>query len=201
MNQTIQNEWSISQTTPAPLLTPSDLYSHLRLFPEGSPESHPDDDLITAYIGAATQAVENYTQRSLVQRTVTLKRADLSERLYLPVYPVLSVDSITYLDRNGDEQTLTDFTFIGDTIPAWVEIEDPPDVLDKGRPVTFTVTAGYPSEESPPAGDLVPETFKIAAKLMVGNLYENRESVSDKTPHAMPHSFEYLLHPLRVLGV
>jgi len=61
------------------------------------------------------------------------------------------------------------------------------------------VTAGYAVEDSPPRP--VPEIFKSAVKLMVGNLYENRESVSDKTPYAMPHSFEYLLHPHRVMSV
>jgi uncharacterized phiE125 gp8 family phage protein len=198
-NQTISNQWSISQAKPNPLLTPSDLYGHLRLFADES--GHPDDALIAAYIAAATQAVESYTQRALMPREVTLKRANLSARLELPVYPVARVESITYVDRDGDNQTLTDFRFIGDTIPAYLEIDAPPDVLGEGRPVTVTVTAGYLSDDSPALPD-VPETFKVAAKLMVGNLYENRESVSmDKAPHAMPHSFEYLLHPLRVIGV
>lgn len=190
-NETIKNNWSISQALPTPLLTPSDLHTHLRLFAQNG--EHPDDDYIATLIAAATQAVEDYTQRALVQREVTLKRADLTERLDLPVYPVASVDNITYLDRDGNEQTLTGWRFIGDTVPAFIELDVVPDVIDEGRPVTIVVTAGY---------DIVPAVFEMATKLMVGNLYENRESVTtERQAYALPQSFEYLLHPHRVLGV
>ena len=199
MNDTIRNNWSISQTQPNPLLTPEDLHSHLRLFVSGSPPGHPDDDYITALIAAATQAAEDYMQRALMPRTVTLKRETFASRLYLPVYPVLSVDSITYTDPDGDTQTLTDFTFV-DAQPAYIDIESPPRVSDKGRPVTIVVTAGYGVENSPPQP--VPEIFKSAVKLMVGNLYENRETVVVGTiTSQLPQSFEYLLHPHRVMGV
>ena len=201
MNQTIRNEWSISQTLPTPLLTPTDLHPHLRLFTEGSPPSHPDDECIEALIAAATASAEDYTQRAFTQRTVTLKRANLSTRLYLPVVPVQSVDSITYIDQAGDEQTLTDFRFV-DAEPAWIEIDSPPAVSDKGRPVTITVTAGYPSETSPPSADGVPASVKHAVKLTVGHFYENRESVVvANIVHRVPQTVEHLLHPLRVLGV
>ena len=199
MNDTIRNNWSMSQTQPNPLLTPEDLHSHLRLFPTGSPPAHPDDDYITALIAASTQAAEDYMQRALMPRTVTLKRERFARRLYLPVYPVLSVDSITYTDPDGDSQTLTDFTFT-DAQPAYIDIESPPHVFDKGRPVTIMVTAGYAVEDSPPRP--VPEIFKSAVKLMVGNLYENRETVVVGTiTSQLPQSFEYLLHPHRVMGV
>ena len=138
-------------------------------------------------------------QRALMPRTVTLKREVFASRLYLPVYPVLSVDSITYTDPDGNSQTLTDFTFT-DAQPAYIDIESPPHVFDKGRPVTIVVTAGYAVEDSPPQP--VPEVFKSAVKLMVGNLYENRESVTASTiVQKLPQSFEYLLHPHRVMGV
>lgn len=198
MNQTIKNEWSISQTLPTPLLTASDLHSHLRLF---TPPSHPDDDYIEALIAAATQAAEDYTQRAFVQRTVTLKRSDLRDKLYLPVYPVVSVDSITYTDTEGDAQTLTGFRFV-DTLPAYIEIDEPPEVKDEGLPVTITVTAGYPSETSPVSGDQVPQVIKHAVRLMVGHMYENREAVNiGNITSKIPLAYEYLLHPHRVIGV
>ena len=197
-NETIQNNWSIRQSQPSPLLTPSDLYTHLRLFPQNG--AHPDDAYITALIAAATQAAEDYTQRAFMPRTVMLSRSHWADRLFLPVNPVQSVDSITYLDKDGNEQTLTDFTFVGDTVPAYIDIHKQPEVSDKGRPITITMAAGYAIHDSPP--EPVPAVFEMAVKLMVGNLYENRESVTtEREAYALPQSFEYLLHPHRVLGV
>ena len=120
----------------------------------------------------------------------------------LPVYPVRSVESITYLDREGDEQTLAEFRFIGDQIPAMLEIDSPPTVKDGGRNITVTLTAGYPSNDSPPSSDLVPDGIKQAIMLMTGHFFENRESVVlGSTATHVPQSFEYLLHPYRVIGV
>ena len=172
----------------------------MRLFVDGS--SHPEDSSISAYIAAATDATENYTQLSLAQRTVTLKAERFSKEMELPVYPVLSVESITYLDREGDEQALTDFRFIGDQIPAMLEIDSPPSVKEGGRNITVTLTAGYPSNDSPPSADLVPDGIKQAIMLMTGHFFENRESVVIGTiTSEVPQSFEYLLHPYRVIGV
>lgn len=49
-----------------------DCYAHLRLDPDGSPPTHPDDTLLTGQIVAARIYAENQQQRSLIQRTLRL---------------------------------------------------------------------------------------------------------------------------------
>ena len=123
----------------------------------------------------------------------------------LPVFPVLSVDSITYIDIDGIEQTVaaSSIQTITDHIPAIVVLDDVPSVDgDTLNAVTITVTAGIESGNSPPNADKIPEQVKQAIKLMVGHFYENREAVSiDGTPSTVPFATDALLWPHRVVGI
>jgi uncharacterized phiE125 gp8 family phage protein len=185
----------------------SQAQSHLRLFVENG--SHPDDDLIELYIDAATGAAEDYLQRYLAQRTVRLKRdefppenADGEVIIDLPVYPVISVDSVTYVDANGATQTLTGFEVDSNSVPARIRVVSPPDVQKGLSKLTIDLTAGYGSGTSPASADLIPSSIKQAVLLMVGQMYEHRENVIvGQGATEVPMAFEYLLHPHRVLGV
>ena len=183
------------------------VHQHLRLFTEYG--QHPDDDLIELYISAATGAAEDYLQRYLTQRTLRLKRDDFPTEnqdgvtiITLPVYPVLSVDSITYVDLAGATQTLTGYEVDSDSVPARIRVLEPPDVKDGLSGLTINVTVGYASGDSPATADLIPAQIKQAILLMVGQLYEHRENVVVGTiATELPKTFEYLLHPHRVIGV
>ena len=63
-----------------------------------------------------------------------------------------------------------------------------------------TATAACANFLNMPAADLVvavPAPVKSAALLLVGNLYENRESMGDR-PYSKNPTFEALLNPYRV---
>jgi len=188
-------------------VTLSQTQSHLRLFVENG--SHPDDDLIELYIDAATGAAEDYLQRYLAQRTVRLKRDDFPTEnadgeviINLPVYPVISVDSITYVDRDGATQTLTGYEVDSASVPARIRIVEPPDVETGLSKLTIDLTLGYGSGTSPASADLIPSSIKQAILLMVGQMYEHRENVVvGQGASEVPMAFQYLLHPHRVLGV
>ena len=188
-------------------MTLSQTQSHLRLFVENG--SHPDDDLIELYIDAATGAAEDYLQRYLAQRTIRLKRDDFPTEnadgeviIDLPAYPVISVDSITYVDRQGATQTLTGYEVDSERVPARIRIVEPPDVEKGLSKVTIDLTVGYGSGTSPASADLIPSSIKQAILLMVGQMYEHRENVVVGTiATELPKTFEYLLHPHRVIGV
>ena len=183
------------------------VHQHLRLFTEYG--QHPDDDLIELYISAATGAAEDYLQRYLAQRTLRLKRDDFPTEnqdgvtiITLPVYPVLSVDSINYVDLAGATQTLTGYEVDSDSIPARIRVLEPPDVKEGLSGLTINVTVGYASGDSPATADLIPAQIKQAILLMVGQMYEHRENVVVGTiATELPKTFEYLLHPHRVIGV
>lgn len=209
MNETIKNNWSVTQLTQATYQPVSlrQVHQHLRLFTEYG--QHPDDDLIELYISAATGAAEDYLQRYLAQRTLRLKRDDFPTEnqdgvtiITLPVYPVLSVDSINYVDLAGATQTLTGYEVDSDSIPARIRVLEPPDVKEGLSGLTINVTVGYASGDSPATADLIPAQIKQAILLMVGQLYEHRENVVVGTiATELPKTFEYLLHPHRVIGV
>ena len=199
--------WTIKQTTEPAYqpITLEEARDHLRLVASGSPLSHPDDSTVEAYIKAATGYAEDRTNKVFAQREFTLKRNSFSRVMELPVFPVLSVDSITYIDIDGIEQTVaaSSIQTITDHIPAIVVLDDVPSVDgDTLNAVTITVTAGIESANSPPDADKIPEQVKQAIKLMVGHFYENREAVSiDGTPSTVPFATDALLWPHRVVGI
>jgi len=94
----------------------------------------------------------------------------------VPVPPLQSVSSITYLDNNGDSQTLAASKYDVDAssepgriAPAFGETW--PDTRDVNNAVTVTFIAGYTTAA------LVPDTIKHAIKMITGHWYENREEV------------------------
>lgn len=195
--------WTIRQTT-EPSYEPVTLErarQHLRLVATGSPESHPDDDLVNDYITAARVMAEQFTDRIIVQREYDLRATAFAHYMTLPVAPVVSIDSIEYTDTDGASQTFTDYVVDLNREPARLYIEDPPSIEDDSR-IVLTVTAGYRSGESPPGADLVPQTIKQAILMLVGHFYENRETVNiGNITSKVPMAFEALLWPHRLAGV
>lgn len=199
--------WTIKQTTEPDYqpVTLSEARDHLRLVATGSPASHPDDSTVEAYIKAATGYAEDRTNKVFAQRTFTLKRNDFERYMELPIFPVLSVDSITYIDNEGANQTMdaSNYQTITDRIPALIKLEDVPSVdEDTLNAVTITVTAGFESDNSPPDADKIPDSIKQAVKLMVGHFYENRESVViGDSVSSVPFATDALLWPHRIIGL
>ena len=197
--------WTIKQTTEPAYqpITLEEARSHVRLVASGG--THPDDSDLEAYIKAATGYAEDRTNKVFAQRTFTLKRDSFRRVMELPVFPVLSVDSITYIDGDGAEQTMaaSDYQFVPDRVPAILQLEDVPTVDgDTLNAVTITVTAGIESDNSPPDAGKIPEQVKQAIKLMVGHFYENRESVNiGNITSTIPFATDALLWPHRVIGI
>jgi hypothetical protein len=68
-----------------------------------------DDDLyVTQLIEDATQEIENYIESDIAKTTNTYEFYEFSSNcLIIKRSPLISVDSISYLDSNGDSQTIT----------------------------------------------------------------------------------------------
>lgn len=139
-----------------------------------------DDDLIRSYAQAAFDHIEGVTWRALVTQTLKLTLPRFATPILLPRDPIQSVDSVKYLDLNGDEQTLTvsdDWVAYTDSNPvqvrpayqkSWPSARFVPDAIR----VTFT--AGYGTN----VRDL-PDSIVQAALLIIGDLFEHRESSRD----------------------
>jgi uncharacterized phiE125 gp8 family phage protein len=142
------------------------LKSHVRV------DFDEDDALLSLYLSAATSHFERATRRLLSQQTRTLKLGAFIDSM-IPFPPLVSLTSVSYVDGDGNAQTLAaDRYQLDQTKPiAQIRFLDPlpdldPDASDR---VTVTYVAGW---NSPPA-DVVRAVLELAA-----GYYLTRESVA-----------------------
>ena len=167
----------------------SDFSSHSRI------DSTGDSALVTLYLRAARQLVENDSHRALVNRTVTcqLDRFPAGrDVLWLPKPPLVSVASITYVDTAGASTTMASTDYVVDTrsMPGRVQPRYGsvwPSAQQRLGAVTLTYTAGYGA-----ASTDVPETDRQAIRMLVGHWYEHREAVGD-VPKEMEFAYTTLV--------
>lgn len=144
-----------------------------------------DDSLIQAMIEAAVDHVEDMLTRDLVERTRAWKFDDLrGDLIRLPIAPVQSITSIGYTDSNGNSQTVASSVYGLDNgiTPPLIYLKDGqtwPSARGARNDVTVTFVTGYASTGASPVTMAdVPNPIKHALKLIVGDLYENREAQS-----------------------
>lgn len=177
-------------------MTLADAKLHLRI------DDTSQDAFVQTLIDAATNAIEGYTHRSLITQTwrFSLDRFPypypgngswsvdplfvqqpsvggwLAEPIRLPRPNLLTVVSVTYLDQTGQRVTLDPsvYTVSTDELPGTVSLtygQSWPNALYLRNSIQITYTAGY----GPSATD-VPPALIHAAKLVIGDLYVNREA-------------------------
>jgi uncharacterized phiE125 gp8 family phage protein len=189
-------------------ITLADARLHLKLDASGSPASHPDDELVRALMQAAREWCEDYTRRAFVQRTVRLNLDRFPEyigdiELWSP--PVASVTGITYLDEDGASQTLATsvYTVDLDVLPPRITLklgQAWPATADLPQAVKVTYLAGYAPTTSPADYRAnVPASVKAAMKLIIGDLYQNREAQAAMQLYEN-RAAKALLSPLKVWG-
>lgn len=199
---------SVKTAPPVEPVTLEEARSHLRLVAIGSPASHPDDDFIESAIQGAREHAENFMRRTIIETEFEWSFDDFPRKaLTLPRNPALSVSEVAYTDTDGDPQTFTDYTeSFGDSESILVPGYDKewPDTRAHTGDVTITFKAGYPVKSGSPDDYRanVPAAIKRAILLLVGHLYENRETVNiGNITNKVPMAFESLLWPYRVLDV
>lgn len=145
--------------------------AHLRI------DTTDDDTLITAMIGAATQAAEHMTGRALMAQTWELTLDAFPSALELTRVPVQSITSITYADSTGASTVLSNTLYALDNadefgfayvVPVYAGVW--PETRDEINAVKVRYVAGYADAAS------VPESIKSWIKLQVGSMYEGREA-------------------------
>lgn len=137
-----------------------------------------DDDYITACITAARIWAENFQRRAYVTTVFDLALDIWPENgvIELPRPPLVSVGSVKYYDEEETEYTFASSSYIVDTIgqPGRIVLKWdslwPSETLRRANGVIVRFTAGYGG------ADDVPEVVKQAMKLVIGDLYENREN-------------------------
>lgn len=176
---------------------------HCRVDGFGESPPHEDEALISALIPVAREHVEDYTGRALALSTWEQRADCLADVLPLRVRPVASVESVTYIDVDGVEQTLDAALWRFDDNPAapcvrrvWGATY--PLTRGEADAVRIHYTAGPTDGESPNPHPL-PRPLYQAVLLILGDLYENREStLTGSIAVELPNGAKALMNPYRV---
>ena len=144
------------------------------------------NDVITALITAARRYVESWTNRTLVTTTYEYYVEDFSrcspQEIQIPKSTINSITSITYIDGNGDTQTLENTVYGFDNVSPintvfLLPTQSWPDVQTQPNAVKITFPAGYGNAAA------VPENFKTVIKMRVAELFEHREANTTAPRH------------------
>jgi uncharacterized phiE125 gp8 family phage protein len=166
---------------------------HLRV----DPALTEDDDLIRGLIATATQAAEHRTGRALMTQTWDLGIDRFAPVIEIDKSPVQLIESVKYLDGSGVLQALDPSTYVlddfsepGRLAPAYGRCW--PEALCQVNAVRIRFKAGYADAAA------VPKAIKQWMLLLIGTLYENRETVIvGATVQELPH-IDGLLDPHKV---
>lgn len=158
-----------------------------------------EDTYITSLIQAAREHAEDATGLALLEQTwrATFDNGTLPDGLLveLPRPPLISVDSITYLDTDGNSQTLStdNYTVDTDARPGRILFSDMPSIKATLAALTINYTCGFADADS------VPMKIKQAMLLMITHWFEIRQPVMVGTiTSKVPISAEPLLRSERI---
>jgi uncharacterized phiE125 gp8 family phage protein len=178
-------------TPPEPFITLDQAKGHLRV--TGSDE----DSLIDIYRAAACAHIDGpltWLGRSVGQQTLRAYFDSFDDDLLrLPGAPLLTVSSVVYDAEDGTATSVAAELYTLDLAGALVAHgESWPTARDRAGAVRVEYTAGYAA---------VPKPIVAAALLMIGDLYQNRETTAlEAKVSAVPMSttVEALLSPYRI---
>jgi uncharacterized phiE125 gp8 family phage protein len=165
-----------------------------------------EDSDILGYIYAATEVAENYMQRQLVSATWVLSVPlptysnyyGLSPATcwitYLPIGKVTGITTVKYYDSNNALQTLAatnNWEYVDDNAGQYIRWISLPSTYDRTDAIEITYTAGWSAQEE------IPESIKVAIKMLVGEFYRHREASAELTMKEVPFSVQRLLNKYR----
>lgn len=189
----------VVQTAPAAEpITTAEAKTHLRV------DNSDDDTYIGTLITAARRWVENTCGLALVNTTydgAIDAFPHVDGAIVFPKYPLSSVTSVTYYDDDLSTSTVfSSSNYQVDTFkrPPRIVLKNgaswPSDSLRLSSGVVVRFVAGYGA-----SGSNVPEDIKHAIKLLVGQLYANREpEVTGATIAPIAFTLDALLAPHRL---
>lgn len=149
-----------------------------------------DNDTIAAMIAAARRQVEALTGRALIRQVWRLELDEVpdDDELMLPRPPLVSVDSVQYVDSAGATQTWSSTLYqvqsddAGRAMLAPAYGEAWPTVRCQFGAFKVQYTAGYGD-----TADYVPEQARVAIKMMAAFLYQHRGDDDAKVPDYIRH--------------
>lgn len=183
-------------------ITIEEAKSHLNF---ASAEHERDGDVLR-WIKAARHKLERDTGLALrgpqTWRVTVEQFPSFRQSLYLPVWPVLSIESFAYVDRDGAEQDLltspSNFLLASSGRPAQlglIESASWPTDTRKFNPGTLTLTAGWADVAD------VPTDLLMAQLKLIGDFAGFRESRLIGQLGDAPMAYDDLIAPWVLPGV
>ena len=174
----------------------ADAKDHLRVERDDT-----DFDLdIESLILAAQDYVESETHLTsiTVSYQATFDGFPEDGPMKIPGWPMISIDSITYVDEIGAQVPLNSYQSDLSQSPVLIcpDVGEEWPVTQEGalRPVVVTFTAGYGADDLS-----MPPMLKAMVKLLVAHWFKNREAISNKgVVTTYPLAFEALRDQVRV---
>jgi uncharacterized phiE125 gp8 family phage protein len=161
------------------------------------------DALIAGLISAAVAHLDGWSGilgRCLINQTWRQAWTVWEDELRLP-FPNVSAVTLTYYDQNNVQQTVaaSAYELIEDAMGSLIRFNstfDPPELYeDRTDAVRCSLVAGYGTAASD-----VPESLKVAIKMLVAQWYANRE-VSGPQSFAVPLGFDAIVSPFKKIGM
>lgn len=157
-----------------------------------------EDALISIYIAAARATAEKRMARAIIAQTWELAQDAFTEKIILPLAPIMSVTSVKYKDSAGAVQTVpsTDYALFD-----WGSFDQYVYSLTSwpaGSEVRIQYVAGFGNDETE-----VPQDMRSWLLLAIGTMYASRESIATQqgATSALPDNFaDAFLDPYRVLS-
>lgn len=171
--------WTATKIKTAPAVEPilkADVKAHMRIESSYTAE----DDYIDALIKVAREHIESFTGRKLINQTWYAYYncwPDDKDYILLPFAPVSSITAVTYTDSSDVSHTWstdyydTDFNSEPCRITLGYSDSWPTDTLASRNPIRIEFITGYGA-----AGSTVPTPLIHAIKMLVSDMYEQRES-------------------------
>lgn len=153
--------------------------SEARLWCRIDADDTSEDALLTMLITSARQRAEHETGRSFISQTwERVVDAFPEVELELGQPPVISITSITYIDEDGTEQTLSSAAYVLDsaTGPGFVlpaEGYEWPATLDTANAVTVRFVSGFGADAA-----AVASPIKQWMQMHIATAWKFRESVA-----------------------
>lgn len=168
-----------------------------------------EDDLISRLISAARLHCERHLERGICLRTVRADVPHFYDEFILPYRPIDALKYIKYYNTASPSALTTLFAYDGIPLDQTYSLikdvvrrsygQTVPDVYPRADAVQITFDVGYSLNfATSPATHTIPENIIQAVLILVGDLYENRESQITGTIVSENKTVERLLNAERI---
>jgi uncharacterized phiE125 gp8 family phage protein len=139
------------------------------------------DTEIASFIASAREIWERDTSSALIYRTLEHRLPRFEPIVSFTVLPVAEIESVKYIDSNGDEQTVDDSQYYLDVDQLrFVNGFGRPATADRSEAVRIQYIAGYGNDSK-----FCPEQHRLAIKMLAAHGFELRDMIASEQYQAI----------------